>query len=810
MTKAKASEGGPLPVAEGVLKESLSGGGIERRIRLDLDRAVVGRLRIVCGGWALIFLVHTAQIASTPLGVAYSSLFLVAVTAGVYLLLTGALVMKTFPHYWVHPAGFVAAVMLLLNGLSQLRPFEPTDLARLMVVPLGAALVFLSFRWLLLTVALWLVVWRLVAWDRLASDQLLFAAGVSIGAALLSLAIQGGRLAIYRRLFRRLEQDHNEKTILEDGKERYELAVRGANDGLWYWDLASDNLEVSPRWKSMLGYEDSEISSDPEEWFGRLHPYYEASVRKDLEAHLRGETSQLETKYRIRHRDGSYRWMLVRGLAVRDDEGKPARIAGSQTDITALIEVESRLIHDALHDQLTGLPNRGYLVAQLEKARQRKKFYAVLLLDLDRFKIINDSLGHAVGDALLVETARRLSSSVRSDDVVARLGGDEFVVLLNGLRDAKEAKHLASRLQTGLSPPFQLGEHSVVVKASIGIAFSEGSCRSDELLKNADIAMYEAKTTKTGSSVFDEQMGGSMSKAWEFQQGIRQAIDGNQLVLHYQPLVSLENRRVVGVEALVRWQHPNGELVSPGELIPQAEETGVIGDIGKWVLRTASVQYRDWKRLRIAPPRISVNVSVCQLREKDFPDAVKRILQEVGLNPACLEIEITESALLEGKGVASKNLCALADQGIRIALDDFGTGYSSLDYLRRLPLSTLKLSQLFVDGIDDDDKSAALLEGMIVTAHRLNLDVTAEGVETEQQLSLLRSYGCDTIQGFLFSRPVKAEDLQKLLGPGGSASRTRAWVGSETPSSASNGVRQMQRALQNPDGVPSNVAAKNS
>ena len=576
--------------------------------------------------------------------------------------------------------------------------------------------------------------------------------------------IQGIRIVSSRRLFRlRLVED--ERQILAEDKKRYELAVDGANDGLWFWDLRTDQIFFSPRWKSMLGYQNEEISSDPKEWLNRLHADHASSFCDHLSAHLRGETEQFETKYRIRHRNGNYCWMLVRGLTVRDSDGKPTAIAGSQTNISNLIEVESRLIHDAMHDQLTGLPNRTHLTRELHTSQKRGGLYAILFLDLDRFKMVNDSLGHAIGDQLLVAVAKRLTGCLRSLDLVARFGGDEFVVLLRALKTRKEAERSAARIQKTLGEPFKLEGQSVTITGSIGIAFREYGTSPEDLLRNADIAMYDAKREKGSVSVFHPDMGDSVLRTWEFQKGIREAIDKQELFLHYQPQFSIDDLRVVGVEALLRWQRANGELCPPAELIPQAEEIGMIGEIGEWVLDAACKQYNLWGCVRSVPFRIAVNVSVLQLQDRGFPKTVEQIVGHAGLQPGCLEIEVTESALL-GDDVAFHNLCALANSGIRIAVDDFGTGYSCLEYLKRLPLNTLKFSQSLMSGIQNDPKSAALLEGLILTAHRLDLEVIVEGVETEEQLSILRSFGCDVVQGFLLSPPVDAKDLTKMLQSG--------------------------------------------
>ncbi len=735
----------------------------ECQCRAQLDKAVAARLLVILPGLGAMFTAH-ALYASLTSGFAGYEVFVPVLSAAVCFLLGTALADGSERVRWAHPAGVAAAAMLLLNIVC--RPLvlsRPEGIALMMVVPIGAGLTFLSYQWLATVLAISAGTWELATWGNLSLGDLVIAAPVLLGGAGLSIWLHHVRLVRYKKMFLHRGEQEREKGEAARVKEQYDVAIGGADHGLWFWDLKTDKIDFSPQWKSMLGYSEDEIGTDPEEWFGRVHTFYLSLLKKDLEAHLSGETPRFESKYRIRHRDGSHRWMMVRGQALGHERGGPKQIAGSQTDITSLIEVEKGLIYDAMHDQLTGLPNRNYLMRQLQRAHQHGRLFAVLFLDLDRFKIINDSLGHLVGDQLLKVTAKRLKSSVRDGDMVGRLGGDEFLVLLNTLENVDDAQRLAHRIQKTLGIPFQVDGNRVATSASVGIAFSEGSRGPEDLLRNADIAMYDAKAQRKGISVFNTEMRGQMVKAWEFQRDVRKAVNQDELVLHYQPLISLENLQMVGAEALLRWRRPNGELMPPAELIPQAEELGLIGEIGEWVLRTACDQHRKWKRF--GPPylRIAVNVSVSQLKENSFASTVMRILDQAKLDPAYLEVEVTESALVEAESEAFRNLCALSDSGVKIAIDDFGTGFSCLDYLTRLPLSTLKFDRSFVAGILEDEKSAALLDGLIATAHRLGVQVTAEGVEYEEQVPLLRSYGCDTIQGYLVSRPVPAKQFDEFL-----------------------------------------------
>jgi diguanylate cyclase (GGDEF)-like protein len=427
-------------------------------------------------------------------------------------------------------------------------------------------------------------------------------------------------------------------------------------------------------------------------------------------------------------------------------------------------------LHDAFHDRLTGLPNRDSLMARLEEVIEARKrnvryMFAVMFLDLDRFKVINDSLGHHIGDELLAAVAERLSSFQREADMIARLGGDEFVILLAGLQSPEEATQIANCIQEALAAPFQLVRHEVVTTASVGIVLSTTHFeRPEDLLRNADIAMYHAKGRGQGlSQVFNSAMHVKTVRLWTLQNDLRHALERQELVLHYQPLISLEAGRISGAETLIRWQRSTGELVSPGEFIPLAEELGLIVDIGEWVIRAACAQNKLWQEAGYKPIRIAVNLSARQLRQKDFPNTVKRILQETGLEPQWLELELTESALMDGAEVTPAGLHALSCMGVRTSIDDFGTGYSSLTYLRKLKFNTLKIDRSFVSGISTDENAAALAKGMITLAHNLNLDVVAEGVETLAQLSFLHWHGCDQIQGFLASRPLPLARFTDLL-----------------------------------------------
>ena len=560
---------------------------------------------------------------------------------------------------------------------------------------------------------------------------------------------------------------------LRESEERYALAINGANDGLWDWDLKTGSLYLSPRWKSMLGYTDDEMGSNPDAWIGQLHPEDVERVKETIAHHLAGLTSHLETEYRILHKNGIYRWMLCRGLAVRDT-GKAYRLAGSQTDITQRKKAEEQLLHDAFHDSLTGLPNRALLIERLGHALELTKrregyLFAVLFLDLDRFKTINDSLGHPIGDRLLLAFVQRLEPSLRSGDTLARLGGDEFVILLEDINSLNEATQAAQRVQELLSLPFNLNDHQIYTSASIGIALSTTEYqRPEDLLRDADTAMYRAKARgKACHEIFNSSMHIRALTLLQLENDLRRAIERQELQLYYQPIVSLTTGKLTGFEALARWQHPERGPISPSEFIPVAEETGLILPLGEWVLRCACHQMRAWQvQFSQEPPlSISMNLSARQFTQPDLIQLVIQTLQQTELAPGSLKLEITESVLMENPQAAVSMLSQLRELGIQLYIDDFGTGYSSLNYLQQFQVDALKIDRSFIAKMGVHGNNLELVQAIAMLARNLGLDVVAEGVETVEQLFQLRTIEHDSGygQGYLFSRPVDSEGATALI-----------------------------------------------
>jgi len=575
------------------------------------------------------------------------------------------------------------------------------------------------------------------------------------------------------RLREQLAKERAAEEALRRSEERYDLAVNGADAGIWDWDLNSDTVFYSPRWKSLLGYDSAEVSETPSEWFDRIHPNDQLRVQAAVHNHLDGKTSRLEIEYRIRHKNGNYIWALACGVAVYNENNIPYRMAGSQTDVTARKVAEEQVRHDAIHDALTGLPNRTLFMDRLDhlmKVSQREPAhaFAILFLDLDRFKIVNDSLGHLVGDQLLVETARRFGSCLKAGDTLARLGGDEFVILLEEVNETEEATAIAERLLRELRRPFVIEQHEVYTSASIGIVIdAEHRRTSQELLRDADTAMYRAKQEgKACYQVFDAQMHKRAISRLRLENELRRALDEEQFELLYQPIFYLPNRQLTGFEALIRWRHPERGVLSPVEFVPVAEEIGLIVPMDRWVMEKGFKQLAQWQERHPLqqPLHLSVNVSARQFDRDGLVDKIGEILEETGLPPYTLQLEITETSIMreDDKRVIDQ-LLALRELGIFLFLDDFGTGYASLSYLHKLPFNGLKIDRSFPAQMDSDGKNSTFVQTMISLADSLYLFPVVEGIETESQLKNIQSIAACCGQGYHFSHPLSVDEAEQLI-----------------------------------------------
>jgi diguanylate cyclase (GGDEF)-like protein/PAS domain S-box-containing protein len=553
-------------------------------------------------------------------------------------------------------------------------------------------------------------------------------------------------------------------------KERLDLALTSSNLALWDWDLAAHRAYYNEGWAAILGESRREATfseSEVREW---THPGDEAVFEAALANAIKGVSESFDCEYRIQHSSGDWLWVHSRGkVTLRDAAGQALRMTGTSTDITKRKLAEERAEFLATRDALTRLPNRVLLNDRLEQAitngARSRTGLAFMFIDLDRFKTINDSLGHQVGDELLKGVARRLETCIRASDTVARLGGDEFAVILENLRDDDDegAQQVAEKMIAAMAAPMLIDNQHLNTSCSIGISLYPVDGRdSATLMKHADVAMYYAKEKgRNNYQFFSAQMNERAQERLAIENYLRLALRRNELLLHYQPRIDIAGGNMVGVEALIRWQHPRRGLLGPGKFIGVAEDSGLIVPIGEWVLENACQQAREWQRTVAPELRISVNLSMGQVVDGDrLFAAVERSLAASGIPPATLELELTESLLMQNIDEKAALLNRLAALGVGLAIDDFGTGYSSLSYLKKLPVDAIKIDSSFVQDIDSDPNDEAIIRAILAMAHSLRLKVVAEGVETGAQFARLKELGCDEYQGYFTSPPLPVAEFE--------------------------------------------------
>ena len=557
---------------------------------------------------------------------------------------------------------------------------------------------------------------------------------------------------------------------LRESEARLNVTLESTQIGIWEWEIAREIWHTSASYYTMLGYEPAPGPADRALWLSRVHPDDRQGVAEKIQAMLAGgPTVPYQYEARMMHADGSYRWISVRGkIVARDARGNPTRMLGVRIDISDLKEAEERIHWLAHFDLLTGLPNRALLNARMthaiDVAQRNQTPLALIFLDLDHFKNVNDTLGHRIGDELLMEVARRMKGVVREEDMVSRQGGDEFVVVLPGSA-AEAAAVVAEKLLEAIARHYQIEQYELVVTPSIGISlYPDHGEDFDALFKCADIAMYRAKRDGRNTyRFFTAEMQAHSTRSLQMESALRRALERDEFRLNYQPQIALNDGRVIGAEALLRWHHPEWGMVSPAEFIPIAEDSGQILKIGEWVLRTAAAQMKLWIDSGLGPMVIAVNISALQFRDARLPDLLGRVLEEVRLPPEYLELELTEGVAMGDPLGTIAIMENLHQRGIHMSIDDFGTGYSSLNYLKRFQIYKLKIDQSFVHNITEDPEDRAIVRAIIGLARSLNMQTIAEGVESADQLAFLREQGCDGVQGYYFSSPLTSDKFEEYV-----------------------------------------------
>ncbi len=549
---------------------------------------------------------------------------------------------------------------------------------------------------------------------------------------------------------------------LRHTEERFSLLLTGSNEGLWDWDLRTDKVYFSPFWKQLLGFAEPEIGDNAQEWLSRVHPEDQQRVREELQEHLRGSSVTFSSQHRLRHADGSYRWMVLRGVARREEgTGKAIRIAGTLADVTA----------SRMYDALTGLPNRTLMLDRIDRsiARARRKpelIFALLVVSLDRFEVLQTQFREADVRTVLAVVGKRLQQLMRTADTVARLEGPNFAIHLDEIRHVSDAQRVAGRVARALEAPLDLGGRELRLTSSIGIALSvTGYERPEDILRDGFLAMNQARANGgSRQEMFDRKMQSEVELRMRLEGDLRRALERGEFQVFYQPIVLLETWRISGFEALIRWRHPERGLVSPAEFIPVAEETGMIVPIGEWVLRESARQMKTWQDLHPdLDLSISVNLSGRQIAEPNLVETVARVLEETGLEPGSLKLELTETLLMHHYETAIQKMHDLRQMGIKLSIDDFGTGYSSLSHLHRFPIDFLKVDRSFVGRVGLDPRESEIVRVIVGLGRNLGMQVIAEGVETPEQVGFLRGLDCEYGQGFYFARPLDAESAGGLL-----------------------------------------------
>ncbi|MDD2970287.1 MAG: EAL domain-containing protein [Lachnospiraceae bacterium] len=577
--------------------------------------------------------------------------------------------------------------------------------------------------------------------------------------------------ATYEELYAMNQELDSQNSRLESQKEalliseqRYQLAIEGSKDGIWEWDIVNDVYYLSDRWKEMYGSGKNKFDSGIKSLGVLMYPGDWDVTMNTLHRYLDSKQGIYESSYRVINRQGEVRWILSRGKGYWDEEGNPIRIIGSHSDMTEFFEMEEQLKRLAYHDSLTDLPNRNHIEKKIKEMIHLDVPFALMVMDIDDFKTINDMYGHAIGDIYINHIASLLKKNIAEKEMPARISGGQFAVLIESDKE-EEICERVRKILTLMKTPWEMKEQSYFGSCSAGVAyFPRHATEYSLLLQAAEIAMFQQKEKGKGSfSIFESVMYDNSLKMMEMRSELRQAVEQDQFMLHYQPQYDLTTGEMTGMEALIRWRHPVKGFISPMEFIPFSEKTGHITPISEWVLRTAVEQKRKWEEQGYRPAKMAVNLSGYVITDEESLKQICDLIEELQIKDGELEIEVTETAVMLQLDQAKESLEKLRNSGITIAMDDFGTGYSSLTYLHTLPFDIVKIDRDFIRNISSSEDESFLYTTVIDLAHNMNLTVVAEGVETEEQKEFLIRNNCDVGQGYYFSRPVPAEEIEKIL-----------------------------------------------
>ena len=578
-------------------------------------------------------------------------------------------------------------------------------------------------------------------------------------------------IALEDEIGKQFEELEIKSNALALSEQRYELAVEGADCGIWDWDVKNDIYYLSVKWKSYLGYEDNEIENSFDGFINLIHQKDKEHAISTINDYIMGKSDSYESIYRMLCKNGEEKWILSKAKAIKNSEGKNVRLAGSHTDMTEQKLIQNELKSLAHYDMLTELPNRlsfevkiNDLINTSKKYDLNKKF-ALIYMDIDNFKHINDTLGHISGDVLLKYVSNILKYQVKAPDFVARLGGDEFAIIFEDIKDMEEITDKMKGLLKYLRRPWIIDKQEFFISYSIGIAiYPKNGDNLSTLLKNSDVAMYYVKkSTKDNYCFYLPEMQEKNSKRIKMIHDLRRAIENKEFALFYQPIINLNNGRIIGAEALIRWFHPIKGMISPMEFIPLAEEMGLIHDIERWILKTALQQKKEWEDMGYDDIKLSINISGKSVTRTGFVNEIRDLLSKVKIKNDKIQFEVTETALMENLDESTKVLREIKDMNIKIALDDFGTGYSSLTYLKKLPIDVVKLDRDFIRNISKISEDQVIAKYVIKLTHELNFEIVAEGIETEEHFEFLKLHNCEYGQGYLFSKPITKENFEELL-----------------------------------------------